>query len=296
MFDLTKFIKEKRPTLSDSSIKTYNSILRSLYGKIFKDDTKLDTDKFDSDSHKIVEFLKDEPSNKRKTILSALVVVTNNQIYRTLMLTDIKDYSAEIKTQDKSETQKENWVSTSDINTIYDKLKSEATMLYKKPLTTMNDLQNIQSYIILSLLGGKYIPPRRSLDFCNFKIKSINKEKDNYLDKNVMYFNSYKTAKCYGQQNVEIPKELKSILTKWIKMNPTEYLLFDANQNPLTAVKLNQRLNKIFDGKRVAVNQLRHTYLTDKYGETIAKNKQIADTMTEMGSSANMLTTYVKHE
>ena len=66
--------------------------------------------------------------------------------------------------------------------------------------------------------------------------------------------------------------------------------------NPLTSVKLNQRLNKLFDGKKVGVNALRHTYLTDKYADTMEQKKKIDKDMTEMGSSANMLTTYVKEK
>jgi hypothetical protein len=111
-----------------------------------------------------------------------------------------------------------------------------------------------------------------------------------------LIFNSYKTAKCYGEQVVKIPIVLKNILAKWIKINPTDWLLFDTNMNPLSSVKLNQRLNRLFDGKKVGVNQLRHTYLTDRYGETIKKNQEIKNTMTDMGSSANMLTTYIKKE
>jgi hypothetical protein len=55
-------------------------------------------------------------------------------------------------------------------------------------------------------------------------------------------------------------------------------------------------LNKIFDGKKVAVNSLRHSYLTGKYADTIVKNKEIENTMTEMGSSKGMLATYVKED
>ena len=83
------------------------------------------------------------------------------------------------------------------------------------------------------------------------------------------------------------------MLVKWIKKNPTDYLLFDINFQPLTAVKLNQRLVKIF-GKNVGVSQLRMSYLTDKYGHTIQLQEDIKDTMKNMGSSANMLKTYVK--
>ena len=38
-------------------------------------------------------------------------------------------------------------------------------------------------------------------------------------------------------------------------------------------VKICRTMNKIF-GKKVGVNQMMHTYLTDKYGDTINKQKQ----------------------
>jgi hypothetical protein len=64
--------------------------------------------------------------------------------------------------------------------------------------------------------------------------------------------------------------------------------------NPLTAVKLNQRLNRIFDGKKIAVNALRHSYLTDKYAENSKMNKKLEDDMESMGSSKNMAVNYIK--
>ena len=92
---------------------------------------------------------------------------------------------------------------------------------------------------------------------------------------------------------VDIPTQLKNILLKWIKINPTDYLLFDVNMNPLSSVKLNQRLNKIFD-KKVGVNQLRHTFLTDKYKKTSEESKELANDMETMGSSKAMADTYIK--
>jgi hypothetical protein len=70
--------------------------------------------------------------------------------------------------------------------------------------------------------------------------------------------------------------------------------LFDTNQNPLTSVKLNQRLNKLFDGKKVGVNQLRKTYLTGKYEEHSKLQKELKEDMTEMGSSTAQEKTYIK--
>ena len=285
-------LKNKRPNLSDGSLTTYNSILTSLYKNVFSNDGEIDVDKF-NDTDKILEHLKGLPPNRRKTILSALVVISDKKPYRDLMLEDIKNYNQEIMKQEKSPAQALSWVNTDDIKSLYEKLKDVGNFLYKKKDFNMKELQQIQDFIIVALLGGLFIPPRRSLDYCCFKIKNIDLEKDNYLDKNQFVFNTYKTAKFYKQQRVDIPKDLKTIVTKWIKVNPTDYLLFDTNKNPLTSVKLNQRMNKIF-GKKVGVNQMRHTYLTDKYGDTISKQKQINADMTEMGSSGTQSKVYIK--
>lgn len=292
MPDLKEYIKDKRPTLSASSITTYNSILRNLYKKVFGSG-EIETKRFE-ETDKILAHLKEVPPNKRKTILSALVIITDDKKYRDLMLEDIKEYNQEIGKQEKSDTQKENWVAGGDIKALWDTLKRNTDLIYKKSHLTPNDLQQIQSYIIVSLLGGIFVPPRRSKDLVDWKIKNVDKSKDNYLDKSSIHYNSYKTAKCYGEQVVQIPTALKNIITKWIRVNPTDFLLFDTNMNPLTSVKLNQRLNKLFDGKKVGVNALRHTYLTDKYADTMEQKKKIDKDMKEMGSSANMLTTYVK--
>ena len=285
-------LKNKRPNLSNGSLITYNSILSSLYKTLHPNDDKIELDKF-NDTSRILEHLKGLPPNRRKTILSALVVISDQKPYRDLMLEDIKNYNHEIMKQEKSPAQELSWVDTSDVKDLYEKLKNVGNLIYKKKDITMKDLQQIQEYIIIALLGGLFIPPRRSLDYCCFKIKNINNDKDNYLDKNQFVFNTYKTAKFYKQQRVDIPKDLKAILTKWIKINPTDYLLFDNNKNPLTSVKLNQRMNKIF-GKKVGVNQMRHTYLTDKYGDTINKQKQMNADMTEMGSSGSQSKVYIK--
>ena len=236
------------------------------------------------------------PPNRRKTILSSLVIITDKKPYRDLMATDVRDYNKDISKQEKTPQQEASWVETSDVKAVFDDLKRNAELVMKKKNITTSDLQQIQNFIIMSVLGSIYIKPRRSKDFVDFKIRNIDKETDNYMDKNKFIFNSYKTAKTYGKQEVDIPVQLRNIIMKWTKINPTDYLLFDANMNKLSSVKLNQRLNRIFDGKKVGVNQLRHTYLTDKFGDTIKQKNDIDETMEDMGSSASMLNTYVKKE
>ena len=291
--DLKPYIKGKRPSLSDSSIITYASVLRSLYSKVFNS-RDIDVKKFD-DTKSILGFLKEVPANRRKTILSALVIATDNAEYRDQMLGDIKTYNNNISTQVKTPEQEASWVTMDEIKKIYDALAKQAAVLYKKETLSSADLQEIQNFVIIALLGGIFIPPRRSLDFTNFTIRID--PALNYLDKKTLVFNSYKTAKTYGQQIVECPPGLLKILKKFISVNKTEWLLFDSNGGKLTPVKLNQRLNKIFGGRKVGVNSLRHSYLTGKYADTIKVNEELEKDMAAMGSSSkNQATTYIKRE
>lgn len=282
-----------KPNISQASVNTYNSILKNLYKNVFKS-TDIDLKKFENTAP-IISYLKDLEPRKRKTILASLVVITDNKRYRDQMLKDIEEYRADESKQVKSDKQNESWVEKSEINDIFSDMTNNVNILYKKKTLTMPDLQDIQNYIILCVLSGIYIPPRRSKDYVDFKIRDIDREKDNYIDKKTMVFNSYKTAKTYQRQELPIPPELLKILNKWIKVNPTDYLLFDSNGKKLSNVKLTQRLNKIF-GKKASVNQLRHSYLSDKYQDTIKLNKDMADDMAAMGSSRKQEAIYIKKD
>ena len=210
------------------------------------------------------------------------------------MLEDIGDYNKEIGKQEKTEKQKDNWIEKEDISKLFIKYLDNSKLLYKKKNIDMDDLQEIQQFIILCLTSGIYIPPRRSKDYVDFKIKSIDTKNDNYVKGSKFYFNSYKTSKTYGLQTVDIPKPLIVILKKWISINPTDYLLFDSKKQKLTNVKLNQRLNKIFDNKAVGVNMLRKGFLTDKFKDSNDIIKDIDKTFKDMGSSKIQFDTYVK--
>ncbi len=299
-----EFLKEKRPNLSASSINTYSSILRSLHKQIFGS-TEISVDNFDK-TKEVIAALKDLTPNKRKTILSALVVITNNKSYRELMMQDIQEYRKEIEKQQKTPSQEENWVTQDDIMQKYKMLEKIAKPLMKKESLSMSELQKIQNFIILSLLSGIHIPVRRSKDYVDFKIRNVDKTKDNYMsdDGKNLVFNSYKTAKAYGEQKIPLKTPLRNILRKWIAVNPSEYLLIDSSGAPLGgadrsgngSVKLNQRLNKLFDNKKVGVNILRHSIMTEKFGDMMKKKSEAEKYMHNAGSSTDMLTTYVKED
>jgi hypothetical protein len=298
MTDLKEILKEKRPNLSKTSLNTYASTLTNLHKKVFKE-TPFDIENFNK-TQEIIDYLKDMPPNKRKSILASLVVISDKKEYRDLMLEDIKEYNKETAKQKKTLNQEESWVSQEDVDKKHKELEAKWKLLLKKERYKINwkDFQEAQDYVILSLLGGIYIPPRRLKDYIDFRIRPCPTEdpsKVNTKNRNKLIFNSYKTAKTYGQQVVKIPQKLNDILTKWIDFNPSFYLLIDTKCRPLSNVKLNQRLNKMF-GKKVSVNQLRHTYLSHKYADRIQANEQLAKDFEDMGSSMLQEKVYIKND
>ena len=86
---LKEYLAKEKPSLSQSSITTYHSILKSLYTKVFHSND-IEINKLKQDTDKILDFLKDLPFNKRKTTLSALLIISpNEKRYRDLILQDI---------------------------------------------------------------------------------------------------------------------------------------------------------------------------------------------------------------
>ena len=289
---MESFVKGKRPTLSESSVKTYCSILKNIYKKVYGDE-EIDFEKYNI-HEPFLEQLKDIECSKRKTILSALVVVTGNEQYREAMICDIKQTEHNNLKQEQNEKQKANNISKDEMEQIFKASKKRVDEIYKDKYYSNSVLREIQDYILLCLFY-KYIAPRRAMDYMYFKIRNIDKDVDNFLDeeKEELVFNKYKTAKTYNQQRVKCPKKLLKILQQYIKINPTDYLLFDTNNEPLNNTKLTQRLNKIFS-KKFSINNLRHQYLSNKYQKTIETNRQLTQDLKDMGTSASQIPVYIQ--
>ena len=294
--DLAKVLKEKRPNLGPNSIKTYTSVLKSLHRKVFGMETPIHLDNF-LQTESILEALAEKTPVSRKTTLSALVVLTNNDKYRQKMLDDIKAHMEVINTQQKTPKQQENSISQEEIGVLLKKFKKKADILMKKPSHSNKDFQIIQDYLMLLLMSGHGgLPPRRSLDYTAFRIRNIDENSDNYMKNKHFVFNIFKTAKSAGQQQIEVPLKTRNLVKKWIAINPTNYLFFDSHTNPMTSVKMTQKLNKIFGGKQISVNALRSSYLSSKFQDSIQLKKDIESTMKQMGSSGKVATTYIKEE
>jgi hypothetical protein len=296
--DFITKLKENRPNLSLSSYRTYTSILRNLLNKL---DTK-DLNIFKNEPEKVIKILKDTDANKRKTILSAIIVFIEKDAskqtikkYRDIMIEDVETYKKEQETQEKTDKQKENWMSYDEVLKVYNDLKNDTKHLFKKTTKLTNEeFQQLQNFVILSCMI--IISPRRLLDWTEMKVKNINESTDNYIkDNKIFVFNKYKTSKFYGSQEVEIPIKLRNILKKWLKINTNDFLFIDRHNRKLYPTTLNQRLNRIFD-RNLGVSMLRHIYISDNVLKDIPKLDNLKKIAKDMGHSTGEQILYKKFD
>jgi len=293
MEECKEHLKKQRPNLSESSVKSYCNILKNLHKEVFGGDYNYHH--FSKESEKVVTYLNGVKYNVRKTILSALVSITDGLVqskYRKQMLEDAQKYNALQKTNVMTEVQKENWMSWKDIEEHVESLKKKYYYIFKEKNPKTEELLDLQKYIILCCYV--MIPPRRLQDFCLMKVRNITKDKDNFYEKSAFHFRQYKTAKFLGLQIEKVPKTLEALLRKWIAFTATrgDYLFLDYYGKPFTSSGMTKILNSIF-GKKISVNQLRHIYITEKSAPLM---EQLEKTAADMGHSVNQAKLYVKHE
>jgi len=301
-------LKENRPNLSDNSIKTYISLLNNIYKKVNINDT-FNIDFFLKYYKDILKYLNNENLNSRKTILAAIVSLLGNnsivEIYRHKMMDDIskKNYIDDEQLMD--EKQSKNILTQEEIKTVYnyyykrylslDIKKNNFDMLNKK------DYFIYQSYILLCLISGIFIPPRRLLDYTNLKFNNDNI--NNFYKKGYLYFKKYKTDKIYGEQKIKLPQKLDTIIKQFIKYRflnnyDNDHFFITHNNKQLTTSQLNQYINIVFSNVlqrkiNIGINGLRHSYITAKY-ENIPSIKDIKKTAENMGHSVNQALLYIK--
>lgn len=287
--EIESVLRNNRPNLKDNTVKSYVSILKSMYKMIYPNDKFIDISLFD-DTKKFMEYLSDFDPSVRKSYFNALVVLTENDEYRQKMMSDIEETKKMKSDNQMTEKQQENQVTKAEIDALLRVLKQDVKLIYKNKDYSMKNLLTIQNYILLNLFSK--IEPRRSMDYWKFKIRTIDEKNDNFLDGDEFVFNQYKTSSTYGQQRIQVPSTLLRIIKKYISVIPEsiEYLFFTVTGKPMNSVLLNQRFNSIFGGRHVSINSFRHAYLSEKYQSFI----DLKDSFHKMGSSMSQADTYIQ--
>tara|TARA_Y100000114_G_scaffold153556_1_gene173758 strand:- start:172 stop:1062 length:891 start_codon:yes stop_codon:yes gene_type:complete len=295
--DLIKLIKDKRPNLKDNSLRSYIITLRKL-----NDDKNIENLNFLKNHKEIMEKIDKFKLPTQRNKLTAILVVLSafqkkefdevEMKYRQELEERNKQYNDFLGSHQKTEKQQENWTSIAELKKIMKNYKKNAT----------NTIKGFQPYLVSALY---LLQPPKRLDFSNMKIITTRKEddkKNNFLlnmgrNKKYFIFNQYKTDKQNGSKEVLIPKDINSILNKWLQINKTDDFLLNSKGGPMTSNGLGKYITKIFKptGKNITLNLLRNIFVTENIDlEAVNKAKKIAEQMDH--SESTQKTVYLKKD
>jgi len=220
------------------------------------------------------------------------------------MLDDCKLVNENCKKQILTPVELKQYLSWDEIKTIYDNYYKFVTKLLNSKNIDELSMKTLKQYMVKYLLlafstGMSCIPPRRSLDYTEMRIRNYNKDTDNYYDSKtgMLCFNRYKTAKTYGRIFIsvkEMAPELFKILQKWIKINKGEYMLSGPDGEKFSVSNYTHMLNGIF-GRKISTDVLRHIYITHFYeNQKLPNIIQMENLARLMGHSVATQIQYVK--
>ena len=298
--------KLKAKNITESSLKLYLNNLRRLNGGEFPKNLT-----FLKNVEKILGDLEKYKPNTRRSYLITIVTSLKGEpklkkIYDNYYK-HLEVYNKEGATNnEKSETQKENWISQDEVKEIYDKLSEEVSAFKDNKKVSPSEYEKLLRWVTLSLYTTQ--KPRRNLDYLNAKIvNKFNADLDkeyNYfeLPTGKWFFNNYKTKGTYKTQEIQASPEMIAVINTYLKFHPSGKtlkkktgsvsFLVDSEGNSFQQKNFITRLlNKIF-GKKIGVSMLRNIYLTDKYS---GQMKEMKEDATEMGTSSSTIQNqYVK--
>ena len=313
MLQLAKNLVAERK-VAENTAAAYVKVLYVLNDKRpFKNLTFLKaTDEIDK---KVAEYAESTQRSILASIVSVLSLFKDKatfkkpyQHYYSAMMTKSQNAKEVEQKNEKTTTQKDNWLSWEDVEKHTAELYEKASKFMGQKTLDPSQFDVLLQFMILALYTD--IQPRRNQDYLDMYIvkkwtEAMPKDK-NYLDMATKHFifNKYKTAKKYGTQKEEIPERLWDRLSAYLKYHPLwrgvakrktdpVKLLVASDGEPIVAVNAITRvLNKVF-GKKVGSSMLRHIYLSSKYGDTLAEMKKDS---AAMGHSLEVQKTYIKND
>jgi site-specific recombinase XerD len=300
MCNLSELLKKSRIKLKDTSIKTYIVSLKLLKKQIGND--KEGCYNFLNDYEKVIKHLENNKITTQKNKLTAIIVFlkainANDNLVKkyTDKLEELgKTYNDFLKTQEKTETQKNNWIEYEELVKLANKLMLEVKNNGYKNKTELNNKEfNLLKKLIIIKTYINY--PIRN-DFSDMKIikkKDINKHdnNNNYLvidGKNKeFHINSYKNKDRLGSKIYKIDNTLNRLINLWLKFNKSGYYLVQYDRKkPMTPNNITKFLNSIFKkefNKKISTSMLRHITISHllknkpSIKEEEEKNKAIED-------------------
>jgi hypothetical protein len=305
MDELISTIKSKRPNIKDSSLNMYIKNLRKL-NKEIGDSSNVHSLKVLKEKSKVDKFLETKAKSTKKNYYATIVVLLMTEENEDKDLIDkyrveMEDLDSSLKemqkSQEKTEKQKQNWASLEELQKVMKTYKREIDMkgLFKKENLTKSELDLIQKYVITSLyvLDPENNPPLRSdYSMTVINIKDYNKMKDaelkqNYLvvrgqNKKFFHLGEFKTQGKFDNKTIDVGKKLNTVLNKWLKVNPTKFLLFNRSLEMMTANQLTKAVKSAFsplNKNGLGISMIRHIVISTLYPPQNKEKQELADKM-----------------
>jgi len=283
---------ERNTSVKDTTIKMYKSQLKNLYekGSVYfgmdyenplAEQLFLDRVKYDPDN--IINVItKNWTGGTQKTYMNAIIVymrsliqdtydgvnpteesmklLKNLEIYRKVWRGKQKEYEEQTAQGVMTDKQKDTFMTWKD----YDDYISKAM-----------DKFGPYSIQVLTLMLYRYQPLRADYASLYYDTSWDAKEKGgNYWDGEELVINDYKTSKTYGKIKGKVDSMLEEYINQYISENDMgegDYFFPDKSNGPVSRNLLGKRIKGYFQqlGNENAPNlqQLRHIYLINKYGE-----------------------------
>ena len=252
--------------MTENTANQYIRYLKNIHGGDFKNLAWV------KDTEKVLATINEKyaPSTRASALnsLSVACEVSSGykkigQFYKSKFQSAIAPINEQRSTGEKTEKEKEYWISWDDV------------------IRKRDELEGLDK-VILSLYT--WIPPRRAKDFGTMEINS--KTGNSFEPRNQRFiFREYKTAGTYGEQVMDVPADLYIELMDYLKGRESGKLL------PISTVSITKHLNSIFKPKKISVSALRHIYDTHHFGET---KKRMNDTARAMAHSTAQQQQYIK--
>jgi len=264
MDDFAGLLKEKKPNLSEMSVKVYLSCWSSLK-KIFERDNN-DID-FLLDTKNVIKTLegKYDKLNSIKLKLACVVVILKT-LDADKYADQIKEYNDAIDAMaskinrvvsmnKKTEKQKQNWTTEEEMQTIEDHLLSLVPKNFViKTNQQMIAFRNYILFVLQNFLGTRNDLAQSKIMYRPKNVDDLDKE-HNYIllqkkGKKVSYLmNNYKNEKKLGSIESDIDSKYYDVLVKYMKsvleFNSDGYLMLNDNmRTPMT----NNRLGVVYSG------------------------------------------------
>lgn len=296
MFEMHSQLKTNRPTLKQSTLKTYETSLRKVYENMGLTGPIKNFDYLRNikDVNEAVN-LENKITTKKNRYTAILTAIqsgktTDNELVKEYSesLSDLTNkYESGLKNQEKTKSQDKNWISMKELQGLYNNIQSDVKGLKLHTKNSLNKKQYelLQQMVVLRL----YLNYPLRNDFADVKVVSQSEydnipkneiNKYNYMvDGKKLILHNYKTVWKYGVRTYDFNKQLQVVIAIWLKYNKSGWLLTNSDmKTKMTRNSLGKFLNKLFTdriGKRIGSSLLRHIQIShDMEGKDTLKEKE----------------------